>query len=693
MELLQSLWRWRSLLIFVLTPLVLLPLPLVLQSPEAYVAYMILLMAVYWVTEALPIGVTALIPVVLVPAFKILPSKDLCPAYFEDSNMLFIGGLMLAISVEFWDLHKRIALLVLQLVGVQPRWLLLGFLMPTWFMSMWISNTATSAMMLPIVDAVLHELMRHDQMRKRVDRQRLEQAQQEQPVEQEPEQGESGQKDQHEMIEMAENSETTEDKVEDSMPESVGEVEAPEASAATSAAAETNSAAATSEDAEETVLSYIQNPENRAFANICKMLTISVAYGANFGGTATLTGTAPNLVLNNNIISNFGNQSPFNFGTWFAYAFPISLVGVLIAWIWLQILYIGPRNSCKCGVKDSEEVEAVQQALKREYEKLGPITFPEVSCIILFIITIILWITREPGGVGWGYLFQETPVTYVNSSNGNLTRIEGSTKFFMADAQPAILMSILLFVFPSSNPFKRRRATVDVVIEETVTVNDDGTEEVKREVRNNLDKERPSTLLTWRVVHERLPWGIVLLLGGGFALAKATRESGLSALIGQQLKPLGSLPLPLLIVIVVYCTTFITEITSNTATASILLPILVDLSRTIGINPLSLMLPCTLAASFAFNLPVATPPNSIVFSKGYLSVTDMLKSGFVLTITSGLVLVAGTLSYGAVIFDFYNFPSWANASSNAAAATSAGFSAGGAVRPALMPRLMYVGNE
>uniref|UniRef100_A0A1I8IUW8 CitMHS domain-containing protein n=1 Tax=Macrostomum lignano TaxID=282301 RepID=A0A1I8IUW8_9PLAT len=249
--------------------------------------------------------------------------------------------------------------------------------------------------------------------------------------------------------------------------------------------------------------------------------------------------------------------------------------------------------------------------------------FPEVSCIILFGATVLLWISRT----GWSPLFTTK------------TR-DGDTRVYMSDAQPALLMSILLF--------------------KSVQEEADGSTG-RRAAKEDETAARPqaSTLLTWQAVHERLPWGIVILLGGGFALAKATKESGLSLMIGDQLKPLGALPRPLMVLIVTYCTTFITEITSNTATASILLPILVDLCRSIRMNPLALMLPCTIAASLAFNLPVATPPNSIVFSKGYLTVADMIKSGFVLTIVSGLVVVGASLTYGTALFNMTEYPDWA----------------------------------
>uniref|UniRef100_A0A1I8IVW0 PBPe domain-containing protein n=1 Tax=Macrostomum lignano TaxID=282301 RepID=A0A1I8IVW0_9PLAT len=270
--------------------------------------------------------------------------------------------------------------------------------------------------------------------------------------------------------------------------------------------------------------------------------------------------------------------------------------------------------------------------------------FPEVSCIILFGATVLLWISRT----GWSPLFTTK------------TR-DGDTRVYMSDAQPALLMSILLFVLPSRNPFKRRP---------TAQQGDDAAKEDETAAR----PQASTLLLTWQAVHERLPWGIVILLGGGFALAKATKSPvshtshlfypsaagvGLSLMIGDQLKPLGALPRPLMVLIVTYCTTFITEITSNTATASILLPILVDLCRSIRMNPLALMLPCTIAASLAFNLPVATPPNSIVFSKGYLTVADMIKSGFVLTIVSGLVVVGASLTYGTALFNMTEYPDWA----------------------------------
>uniref|UniRef100_A0A1I8IVZ9 Aa_trans domain-containing protein n=1 Tax=Macrostomum lignano TaxID=282301 RepID=A0A1I8IVZ9_9PLAT len=263
-------------------------------------------------------------------------------------------------------------------------------------------------------------------------------------------------------------------------------------------------------------------------------------------------------------------------------------------------------NLYRGGGKSPEEAEAVQRALKSQYEKLGPITFPEVSCIILFGATVLLWISRT----GWSPLFTTK------------TR-DGDTRVYMSDAQPALLMSILLFVLPSRNPFKRRP---------TAQQGDGAAKEDETAAR-----PQASTLLTWQAVHERLPWGIVILLGGGFALAKATKESGLSLMIGDQLKPLGALPRPLMVLIVTYCTTFITEITSNTATqpASCCPSWLIS----IRMNPLALMLPCTIAASLAFNLPI--------------------KSGFVLTIVSGLVVVGASLTYGTALFNMTEYPDWA----------------------------------
>uniref|UniRef100_A0A3B4AAP1 Uncharacterized protein n=1 Tax=Periophthalmus magnuspinnatus TaxID=409849 RepID=A0A3B4AAP1_9GOBI len=520
-------------LILFLTPVLLLPLPLVIGTPEAECAYVIVLMAVYWCSEVLPLAITALLPALLFPLFGIMKSKDVCMQYLKDTNLLFVGGLMVAVAVEHWNLHKRIALRVLLFVGVRPALLMLGFMGVTAFLSMWISNTATTAMMVPIVQAVLEQLNNN-------------------------------------------------------------EADIPQILSS-----------------EQLQTSDSDNKQLAEKQSETQGMTLCVCYAASIGGTATLTGTGPNLVLKGQMNQLFpDNGDVINFASWFGFAFPNMILMLALAWLWLQFVFMGFnfRKTWGCGAEKTEKEIAAYNVIREEHRALGPMSFGEISVLSLFILLVVLWFTRDPGFVsGWA------------------TDIFNSKAEYVTDATVAIFIAVLLFVLPSKPP---------------------------------LLKTAP--LLTWKVAQKKLPWGIVLLLGGGFALAKGSEESGLSKWMGDQMSPLQSIPPWAIAIILCLLIATFTECTSNVATATLFLPVLASMSQSIGMNPLYVMVPCTLSASFAFMLPVATPPNAIVFSYGYLKVADMAKTGIVMNVIGILCITLAINSWGKAMFNLNTFPSWAN---------------------------------
>uniref|UniRef100_A0A3B4AA03 Solute carrier family 13 member 5a n=1 Tax=Periophthalmus magnuspinnatus TaxID=409849 RepID=A0A3B4AA03_9GOBI len=532
-RILRRVWSLKTTFILVFTPFLL--LPLATGTKEAACAYVIAVMAVYWCTEALPLAVTALLPTVLFPLLGIMESKDVCVQYLKDTNFLFVGGLLVAVAVEHWDVHKRIALRVLLMVGVRPALLMLGFMMVTAFLSMWISNTATTAMMVPIVQAVL-------------------------------DQGESptGTRREEPLLVLSLGVEELCDEEEESLRRSKG-------------------------------------------------LLLSVCYAASIGGIATLTGTGPNLVLVGQMSQLFPqNGDVINFASWFAFAFPTMILMLLLAWLWLQLLYIGCK-SCGCGSSRSEEEDSAFALIQEQHRSLGPISFAQCSVLLLFSLMVALWFTRDPRFMdGWA------------------THLFNNNKEYVTDATVALFVAVLLFILPSEPPthlcFWRSTPS-----------------------ESSVPAGPAPALLTWGVAQKKMPWNIVLLLGGGFALAKGSEESGLSRWLGEQMTPLQSIPPWAVAVVICLLVATFTECASNVATA-----------QSMSLNPLYVMIPCTLSASFAFMLPVATPPNAIVFSYGYLKVSDMARSGVVMNIIGILCISLAVNSWGRVLFGLDHFPEWAN---------------------------------
>ena len=448
--------------------------------PEiTYTAAIAFLMAAWWITETIPLAVTALIPLILFPAFGIMDGKAVSEQYINHIIFIFIGGFMVALAMERWNLHKRLALRVLMQFGAHPRYILLGFMLATALLSMWISNTATAMMMVPIAIAIVSRL----------------------------------------------------------------------------------------ED-------ILGTEKVKKFA---VGIFLGIAYSASVGGVATLIGTPPNLVLVRIFSTAFPNAPEISFAQWFFFAFPLSIAFLFIVWLLLALVFCPAK-----GMRIDKEI------FIKQHKELGPISFEEKAVLVVFFLLVFLWMFRSDipiGGFtipGWSGLFPKAG--------------------FINDGTVAIAMAFILFLIPAKNA--------------------------------NMGGSR---IMDWKTA-AKLPWNIVILFGGGFALAAGFKDSGLSTWLGEHLQGLASLPPILIVLSICLLVTFLTELTSNTATAQILLPILAALAVSIKVNPLLLMVPGTLSCSFAFMLPVATPPNAIVFGTDRLRVFDMARMGVILNLI-GAVLV------------------------------------------------------
>ncbi|EDL06462.1 solute carrier family 13 (sodium-dependent dicarboxylate transporter), member 3, isoform CRA_a, partial [Mus musculus] len=529
----KKVWSARRLLVLLLVPLALLPILFALPPKEGRCLYVILLMAVYWCTEALPLSVTALLPIILFPFMGILPSSKVCPQYFLDTNFLFLSGLIMASAIEEWNLHRRIALKVLMLVGVQPARLILGMMVTTSFLSMWLSNTASTAMMLPIASAILKSLFGQREARKDLPREGDESTA--------AVQGNGLRTVPTEMQFLA------------------------------------SSEGGHTEDAEAPMELPDDSKEEEHRRNIWKGFLISIPYSASIGGTATLTGTAPNLIL----------------------------LG--------QLKRSWRKKKSKIRADAEDQAKAV---IQEEFQNLGPIKFAEQAVFILFCTFAILLFSRDPKFIpGWASLFAPG---------------------FVSDAVTGVAIVTILFFFPSQKPSLKWWFDFKAPNSET------------------------EPLLSWKKAQETVPWNIILLLGGGFAMAKGCEESGLSAWIGGQLHPLEHVPPLLAVLLITVVIAFFTEFASNTATIIIFLPVLAELAIRLHVHPLYLMIPGTVGCSYAFMLPVSTPPNSIAFSTGHLLVKDMVRTGLLMNLMGVLLLSLAMNTWAQTIFQLGTFPDWAN---------------------------------
>jgi sodium-dependent dicarboxylate transporter 2/3/5 len=428
------------------------------------------LMAIWWATEAVPIAVTALMPIVVFPVLGIASIQDTVPPYANKVIFLFLGGFIVAYAMQRWNLHRRIALTVLQHVGGNGRSLIGGFMLASAVISMWVMNTSTTMMMLPIAVSIIG-----------------------------------------------------------------------------------------------VIHNSVDHLDDRGKEHFQYALLLGIAYAATIGGMATLVGTAPNALLAAFMQESYGTE--IDFASWMLVGLPLSALMLPLAWLTLT------RVVFKVDFRTSGEGKATLRRLK---EELGPITAPERRVAVVFVLMAVAWVSRPM-----------------------LITIPGLSG--LDDSVIAIAGAVALFIVPSG------------------------------------DKSDP-LLLRWNYA-ERLPWGVLLLFGGGLTLASSVSRTGLAEWLGGTLQAVGTLPLPVIVIIAAAMIIFLTELTSNTATTATFLPVVGAIAIESGFDPIVLTVPVTFAASCAFMLPVATPPNAIVFGSGMLTIPKIAKAGIALNFV-GIVVVS-----------------------------------------------------
>uniref|UniRef100_A0A6Q2WXA9 Solute carrier family 13 member 4 n=1 Tax=Esox lucius TaxID=8010 RepID=A0A6Q2WXA9_ESOLU len=567
---------------------------------EACCAYVLIVTAVYWVSEAVPLGAAALVPAFLYPLFGVLKSSEVAAEYCKDTTLLLMGVICLAASIEKWNLHKRIALRMVMVAGAKPGMLVLGFMCCTAFLSMWLSNTSTTAMVMPIAEAVLQQLISTG----------VADAQEDSET-----QGlwdgdaiwQSCQPGGRDLMDL---------RLFPLLPQS-------------SSKSHQHQPHQHKKQADQCMESRKDNKEARYPTKrdhmICKCLSLSITYAATVGGLITITGTSTNLIFAEQFNNRYPDAKVINFGTWFIFSFPIAIIMLLLTWVWLHFLFLGCnfRETCSFSKKRKTRREILSETrIHEEYVKLGPISYPEVVTGVFFILMTLLWFTREPGFVpGWTSLFEK--------------------KGYRTDATVSVLLGFLLFLIPARRPFSRAPGTP------------------ARESPAETDPDPLAPMITWNDFQRLMPWEIVILVGGGYALAAGCKVSGLSMWIGRQLEPMSGLPPWMVALLACLLVSAVTEFASNPATLTVFLPILSALSETLQINPLYTLIPSTMCVSFGVMLPVGNPPNAIVFSYGHVQISDMVKAGFGVNLIGVMVVMLAIMTWGVPLFNLTEFPDWA----------------------------------
>jgi solute carrier family 13 (sodium-dependent dicarboxylate transporter), member 2/3/5 len=453
-------------------------LPAELTPSARFVAGTAVLMAIWWMTEALPLPATALIPLVAFPFLTDAASDDpdarigiatAAAPYANPIIFLFMGGFAIGLAMQRWNLHRRFALNVVSRAGTNPVMIIGGFMLATAFISMWVSNTATAIMMLPVGVAVLALVSKNGDTDK----------------------------------------------------------------------------------------------------NFATALMLGIAYAASIGSVGTLIGTPPNALLKGFLEQNYGIS--IGFAQWMAVGVPIAVVFLVIAWLVLTKLVFRPGIS---------EVSGGRELIGGELRRMGGISRPELTVAVVFIGAALSWVVVGVFGQNEDFVAANPWFAYID------------------DAGIAVTAAIVLFLVP---------------------VSADGTR-----------------ALDWDTMRD-LPWGILLLFGGGLALSAQFTQTGLSPWIGERVEFLSGLPVWVIVLIVITLVIVLTELTSNTATTNAFLPVMAGVAMGLDIELLMLLVPTALVASMAFMLPVATPPNAIVFGSGRVRIADMVRGGVLLNVV-GIVL-------------------------------------------------------
>ncbi|KAK6482796.1 solute carrier family 13 member 4 [Huso huso] len=623
MGLLKKLWAARKLLLVVLIPLALLPLPLIHPSSEASCAYVLIVTAVYWVSEAIPLGAAALVPAFLYPLFGVLKSSEVASEYFKDTTLLLIGVICLAASIEKWNLHKRLALRMVMIAGAKPGMLVLGFMCCTAFLSMWLSNTSTTAMVMPIAEAVLQQLISTGAADTDEEAEAISEGDEEQGGLEDKE--ENLDKTQLELLFQKESG-TKSDLITLTNLEDLNRSTQKDTVKRQSNGYLSQTAVSIPELPTSSRKQSSRYPTKRDHM-ICKCLSLSITYAATIGGLITITGTSTNLIFTEQFNIRYPEAQVINFGTWFIFSLPISLIMLFLTWVWLHCLFLGCnfRETCSLSKKrKTKREELSEKRIQEEYEKLGPISYPELVTGVFFVLMTLLWFTREPGFVpGWTSLFEK--------------------KGYRTDATISVLLGFLLFLIPSRKPCFSQAGD-----------RDQGSSSEDEE-----DSDTLAPMITWKDFQKLMPWEIVILVGGGYALAAGCKVSGLSVWMGRQLEPMNSLPPWTITLLACLLVSAVTEFASNPATITVFLPILSTMSETLHINPLYTLIPATMCVSFGVMLPVGNPPNAIVFSYGHCQVSDMVKAGFGVNLIGVVVVMVAIMTWGVPLFQLSEFPAWA----------------------------------
>ena len=464
-----------------------------------------LCMAYLWITEVIPIPVTALLPLVMFPVFGVLSSKQVATNYGNHLIFLFVGGFMIAAAMERWQLHKRIALRITHAIGTNPSKLVLSLMVATAFLSMWISNTATVMMMFPIVAAIVH-----------------------------------------------------------------------------SGAAE------------------LSKEEHHRLGSL---MMLSIGYAASIGGVSTLVGTPPNIVFSGLWPNLFPGAQPISFSKWFILALPLSTTLLVIVWLMLtRFFYKDVVRTANLG--------GTADLIAKHLSELGSMSPAEKRVATVFVSAALLWMFRVDLDLGFAVIPGWSSLL--------------PTPKYIHDATVAIALGILLFIIPSGS-------------------------------------EAHDRLLSWKYFKNTAPWGILILFGGGFALADALKQSGVTEWVASSLAPLAGFNPVIIVLVLCLALTFLTELTSNTATATAILPILAPLAVALSVHPLFLMAAATISCSCAFMLPVATPPNAIVFGSGWIKMSEMAKAGFLLNLIAAVVTSLYIYIFAGRVFGFdvTTLPVWA----------------------------------